>query len=348
MNLTIMLSPHLKLSDMNYHTIHHHTSAPIWCISLLVFFLQLFFFPINAHAFVGGTKDQCEKAYGTQKAQKQIDGEEVFVYLPEVKDLGGATVMVSFRDNIATRALYTIKEAKEFPSEVFSYIQKLNSKPNLHFNRAGYSPNHTDEIWSLEDTTIMLAKRTSSARIDVFSRDWVLRYAKDMLLQFPSPTPAAQSNKPTISQLVAAGVPESILTEIIMLPLLVEEAYKEQKKNLSGSTQEMVLAYNNISKLLLPRAATLKAHYDKTSYELAHENITRDQMAVSSEAFLARNAYGPGGTLAKVSSASAEVSYIENLIAYTVREILSKPDPGYLEKWTKEWKQAIDYKEPTE
>jgi TPR repeat protein len=152
--------------------------------ALIIFILNLFLIK-HVYSFVGGSRDKCENLYGKTKYERKVNGEIVVIYSPNNSEFSGANVIVSYKNNISTSTQYRINNLNNFPDLVFSFVLKINSKPNLIFNRCGFSPDKTKEIWSLEDGSVFITKNVDEAIVDVVTRDNIMSHAANLGMKVP-------------------------------------------------------------------------------------------------------------------------------------------------------------------
>ena len=152
--------------------------------TLIIFILNLCL--INyVYSFVGGSREECEKLYGKTKHERKVNGEIVVIYSPTDSEFSGADVIVSYKNDLSTSTQYRINN-NHFPDSVFSFVLKINSKPNLIFNRSGFSPDKTKEIWSLEDGSVFITKNAEGAIVDVVTRDNIMSHAANLGMKIPT------------------------------------------------------------------------------------------------------------------------------------------------------------------
>lgn len=146
----------------------------------LVLLCFIIFLLKPVYAFVGSSREECEKAYGKPRHESEIKGETVVIYTPKEATYGNAVIIVSYTNNVSTSTQYKIKDENKFPDSIFRIILKINAKPNLNFNRCGFSPDKTKEIWSLEDSSVFITKNIAGATVDVVARDRIIKYSEDI------------------------------------------------------------------------------------------------------------------------------------------------------------------------
>lgn len=160
-------------------------------LSLLFAFL---FYEAVALAHLGGSVDDCKKAYGEPKFEKVEAGQTVRGYQPSFPDFGSAIVMASFRDDKVSSIRYKIATQSKFTPEQLSFITSLNGLGvGKKFIEVGPTPDGTKQLWATEDYSAYMVVQTGQAFVDFMTQ----AEAIDMIKQLPSAklTPPESDNR---------------------------------------------------------------------------------------------------------------------------------------------------------
>jgi hypothetical protein len=151
----------------------------------------------DAFGFLGATPEQCERTYGHKKLEKQLGNETVRIYEPSPREYGGAFVVASFQNGLATSVRYQIRNKKAFTPEEFALFASLNTPKGTRFNEVGVSIDKRKKIWARADSTAYIVVDANEATLDIVAYEWLINYAQKLGLKLPQgiafPTPPSQN-----------------------------------------------------------------------------------------------------------------------------------------------------------
>ena len=150
------------------------------------------------HAHLGGSAEDCKKAYGDPKFEKIEDGQTLRGYQPPFPDFGTAIVMASFKDNKVTSVRYKIATQSKFTAEQLAFITSLNGLGlGKKFIEVGPTPDGTKRLWTTEDYSAYMVVQTGQAIVDFMTQ----AEAIDVIKQLPpAMLKSRQAAKPTENQ----------------------------------------------------------------------------------------------------------------------------------------------------
>jgi hypothetical protein len=162
--------------------------------SLLLAFL---YHAAAAFGHLGGSVDDCKKAYGEQKFEKVEIGQTVRGYQPSFPDFGSAVVMASFNNDKVVRIRYKIPSRSTFTPEQLSFITSLNGLGvGKKFIEVGPTPDGTKRLWATEDNSAYMVLQTGQAILDFMTQGEAIDVIRPLSSPELKPTESDQRTAP--------------------------------------------------------------------------------------------------------------------------------------------------------